>query len=83
VNQKVRLKSFNGTLTAPKQTKPEENYWSLIGRSGEIVAPENQNGRVLVKFDAPVKSFGLACHNEIESSLYILESDLEPIGAVE
>ena len=79
MNQKVRLKSFNGTLAAPKQTRPEENYWLLIGCSGEIVAQKNQSGRVLVKFDAPVKSFGLACHNEIENSLYILESDLKTI----
>jgi hypothetical protein len=77
VKRKVLLKSFNGSLTAPKGTKSEENYWSLIGHRGEVVAPKNARGRILVKFDIPVKLLDIACHNEIENSLYILESDLE------
>ncbi len=79
MKRKVYLKSFNGTLTAPKGTNPEENYWLLIGHHGEIVAPKNARGRVLVKFDVPVKSLGLECHNEIENSLYLLEFDLEAV----
>jgi len=77
MNNKVRLKSFNGKLSPPRGTSDEENYWKLIGQSGEIVEPKNERGRVLVKFDETVKSLGLACHNPVENSLYILESDLE------
>jgi hypothetical protein len=77
MNQKVRLKSFNGSLVSPKGTSADENYWTLIGKTGEIVEPKNERGRVLVIFDIPVLSLGLACHNWIENSLYILESDLE------
>ena len=77
MGQKVRLKSFNGKLIAPKRTSAEEDYWALIGQSGEIVAPKNEQGRFLVKFDVSVQSLGLACHNPIENALYILESDLE------
>lgn len=77
MNKKVRLKSFNGNIQAPKGTIPEENYWALIGHCGEIIEPRNERGRVLVKFDLSVCSLGLACHNPIENSLYILESDLE------
>ncbi|WP_201486599.1 hypothetical protein [Pseudomonas sp. OF001] len=77
--QKVRLKSFNGSLTPPKNTEPEENYWLLIGSYGELVERKNARGRALVKFDTSVKSLGLACHNEVENSLYILEADLEII----
>jgi len=37
LTQKVKLKSFNGSLYAPRDTKPEENYWLLIGSDGELV----------------------------------------------
>lgn len=77
MKKRVRLKSFNGRLSPPRGTSSEEDYWKLIGQSGEILEPKNERGRVLVGFDVTVKSFGLACHNPIESSLYILESDLE------
>jgi len=77
MNKKVRLKSFNGKLQAPRGTIQEENYWKLIGHCGNIIEPRNERGRVLVKFDHSVCSLGLACHNPIANSLYILESDLE------
>ena len=77
IGQRVRLKAFNGTATAPEGCKPQENYWSLIGWVGEIVVPSNETHRVLVKFEEPVSLAGLHCHNEVENSLFILESDLE------
>jgi len=77
VNRRVRLKSFNGTVNPPKDCSPEENYWLLIGQAGEVIAPINERSRVLVKFERSVSSFGLYCHNEVENSLFILESDLE------
>ena len=79
VSSKVRLKSFNGTRVGPADCRAGENYWLLIGQSGEVVEPKNEHGRLLVKFDLPVRSLGLHCHNPIENSLYILESDVEPV----
>ncbi|WP_201486042.1 hypothetical protein [Pseudomonas sp. OF001] len=79
MTQKVKLKSFNGSLSAPRDTQPEENYWLLIGSDGELVGEKNSRGRVLVKFETSVLSLGLACHNEVENALYILDSDLEHI----
>jgi hypothetical protein len=77
LHARVRLKSFNGTKTPPEGCKPQENYWLLIGEPAEVVAPVNERHRVLVKFDKPVASFGLHCHNAIHNSLFVLETDLE------
>jgi hypothetical protein len=79
LGQKVRLKSFNGTAVAPEACKPKENYWALIGQAGEVVAPKNERQRLLVKFVVSVAALGLYCHNEVENSLFILESDLVPL----
>jgi hypothetical protein len=79
MNRKVRLKSFNGTATAPAGSKPQENYWLLIGQCGEIVARAHDRKRALVKFENNVSSFGLHCHNEVPNCLLILEADLEPM----
>lgn len=80
MNLRVKLKSFNGTVSAPRDCKPDENYWLLIGQAGEIIAPANQQHRVLVRFEKLVSSFGLHCHNEIPNSLLILEADLEIVN---
>ena len=83
---KVKLKSFNGTMKPEKDCSPSENYWILIGCKGEIVQDPKQKDpyanfsnklRLLVKFENNVVSLGLECHNNIENSLWILESDLE------
>jgi acetylornithine/N-succinyldiaminopimelate aminotransferase len=79
MKKRVLLKSFNGKLSSPRGTSSEEDYWKLIGQTGEILEPKNERGRILVRFDVTVKSFGRACHNPIENSLYILESDLEMV----
>lgn len=73
---RVRLKSFNGTGSSPDGCRPEEDYWRLIGQMGEVVAPGYDAARVWVRFDLPVRDFGLHCHNPIENSLYILTTDL-------
>ena len=80
LNAKVVLRSFNGTATPPAGCLPGENYWMLIGESGTIVEPLNQNERFLVKFDNSVADHGLHCHNTIPNSLYILATDLEAIS---
>ncbi len=77
IGAKVRLKTFNNTSVPPKDCEASENYWALIGITGIIKKPINNQSRVLVQFDNSVESLGLHCHNEIENSLLILTSDLE------
>ena len=79
IGSKVKLKTFNGSLSPPDDCDPSENYWSLVGVTGSIVMPENTRGRVLVVFNVRVSDLGLHCHNEIPNSLLIIPSDLEVI----
>lgn len=74
---KVKLKSFLGTLDPKKSTGPDNNYWKLIGLKGEIIDNKTYNGRVLVLFDHGLDQFEVANHNPIINSLWILPSDLE------
>ena len=74
---KVKLKTFNKASHPPTDCDPSENYWLLIGMSGTIIEPVNNCSRVLVRFDNSIQSMGLHCHNEVENSLLIFESDLE------
>lgn len=73
----MRLNTFNGSLKPDDNCLPHENYWKLIGSFGHIIKESNARGRVLVQFEKDVLSFGLECHNEIDNSLWILESDLK------
>lgn len=77
LNAKVRLRSFNGATETPIDCREDENFWKLIGKTGQIVALKNDRDRFLVKFDFSVEGFGLHCHNQIENSLLIHASDLE------
>jgi len=81
MGSKVRLKSFNGTLSSTDDCDPSENYWLLIGKTGVIVETINQRNRLLIQFDIAVKKLGLHCHNRVENSLYILQDDLVLIDA--
>lgn len=74
--KRVVLKSFNGSLIAPDNVTPEENYWLLIG-SKAVVAESNNSERVLINLDRDLSSLGLANHNEHPNSLWILISDLK------
>jgi hypothetical protein len=74
--KRVVLKSFNGSLIAPYTVKPEENYWLLIG-SKAVVEIANNTDRVLLKFERDLSGLGLANHNEMPNSLWILISDLK------
>ncbi|RYY03500.1 MAG: hypothetical protein EOO53_06205 [Gammaproteobacteria bacterium] len=74
--KRVVLKSFNGSLNAPHDTKAEENYWLLIG-SKAVVELAKDVDRVLLKFDRDLSNLGLASHNEIPNALWILISDLK------
>ena len=77
--QRVVLKSFNGTKSAPKGTNSSEDYWSLIGSFGTIVRGQRRPGKVCIVFDEDIQERGLECHNNIPNSLFILVSDLEMI----
>ena len=78
---KVRLKSFNGTLSSTEDCDLSENYWLLIGETGVVVEAINKRNRLLIQFDIAVRNLGLHCHNEVENSLYILQDDLALIEA--
>jgi hypothetical protein len=79
LNCRVALRSFNGMPTTPVDCRADENFWMLIGQVGTVVEATNARARVLVKFDCAVPELGLACHNPIPNSLYILETDLKRI----
>ena len=82
---RIVLNSFNGVEIPPESINENENYWKLVGRTGIIIDGGrdkeffNKTGRVCVKFDESVQEMNLECHNEIENSLWILESDLSLI----
>lgn len=74
--KRVVLKSFNGSLFAPQNTKTKDNYWQLIG-SKAVVELANDTDRVLVKFERDLSSMGLANHKEKSNLLWVLISDLK------
>jgi hypothetical protein len=74
--KRVVLKSFNGSLSAPLDVKPEENVWQLIG-SKAVVVVANGTDRVLLKFERDLSTLGLNNPNEQSNALWILVSDLK------
>lgn len=74
--KRVVLKSFHGSLIAPQNVTPEEDYWQLIG-SKAVVEVANNTDRVLLKFDRDLSSLGLANYKGPSNSLWILISDLK------
>jgi len=74
--KRVVLKSFNGSLVAQQEIKPEENYWLLIGGKA-VVESNNNTDRVLIKFERDLSSLGLTNQNEQPNSLWILIGDLK------
>lgn len=85
----VVLKTFNG-LEAPRdEVRSHDNYWKLIGCSGIVVnenhpeflpCPSAEFKRVLIGFDDILDCHGLANHNEIKNTIWILVSDLQLLG---
>lgn len=76
--KKVMLKSFHGSMIAPQNVTPSENYWQLIGCKAVVSQLMlNDNNRVLVTFERDLQSLGLACHNELSNSLWVLLGDLK------
>lgn len=90
VGDSVKLITFNGKAYSGKKVFPDEDYWKLIGHTGivqkdpqepTIYASFSRRKRVLVKFYVDlVGDFGLIAHNNVENSLWILESDIEVIS---
>ena len=85
IGSKVKLISFNGTLKPDDDCMPSENYWRLINSMGRIIQDPNKEAmysnvsgkpRLLVQFEDNVMLSGLECHNNIENSLWILNTDL-------
>lgn len=79
IGNRVKLKTFNGTLISDDDCSPHEDHWKLIGQIGCIVQNSSEKNRLLVQFEEDVNSFELECHNVIKNSLWILESDLTEI----
>ena len=84
IGDAVVLKSFLGLEISPLNVKARENYWGMIGYSGNVVGeeeehkmPRHKNGeRLLVKFNHDLDEMGLESHNEIDNSLWIFVTDL-------
>jgi len=74
--KRVVLKSLKGSLIAPQDVKPEENYWQLIG-SKAVVEAANNSERVLIKFERDLARLGLVNHNQVPNTLWILIGDLK------
>ncbi len=77
MSSRVEIKSFNGVVRGASDVDPRENYWLLIGKTGRVVAQKNERQRLLIHFDVLISSMGLHCHNPIENTLFIFESDLK------
>jgi len=73
---RVKLKTFLGTLKPRTAVYTENNFWRLIGEKGEIIDDIIQNERVLVLFEKNLDEFEVANHNPIPNSLWIKPSDL-------
>jgi len=74
----VILKSFLGTENPLEKVKDSENYWSLIGARGKVIAcDERDEERVLVQFDMNLDEMKLENHNPVKNSLWIKKTDLE------
>ena len=74
----MKLISFSGKSTAPKNTNDRENYLKLIGETGIVIDEfEMNNGRILVLFDRNLDDFEVENHNPIKNSLWIKKTDLE------
>jgi hypothetical protein len=75
--KRVILKSFNGSLVAPQDVKPEKNYWLLIGSKAETVKRSEDNQCVLLRFEKSLMMMGLdACKGE-ENALWVSINDLK------
>ncbi|AWA30187.1 hypothetical protein HYN48_08880 [Flavobacterium magnum] len=77
-NTKVKLMSFLGRQSAEQEIHAENDYWKLIGETGVVLGEtRNAYGRLLILFDNDLDRFGVANHNAVRNSLWIVPEDLE------
>jgi acetylornithine/N-succinyldiaminopimelate aminotransferase len=77
-DNRIKLKSFLGTLSSKDKIKNDNDYWKLIGEKGKVINDvEVTEERVLVLFDKNLDDFKVANHNPIKNSLWIKKTDLE------
>ena len=73
---KVKLRTFLGTLKPRTAINTQDNYCRLIGEKGEVIDDTIRNKRVLVLFEKDLDEFEVANHNPIPNSLWIKPTDL-------
>lgn len=80
VGKRVVLLTFNGLESVPTNVDEHENFWKLVGRTGEVLSIDRrrhvERNRVLVGFDVDLDELDLPNHNQIPNSLWIRRSDL-------
>ena len=82
---RIRMLSFNGTLSPKEEIDERENYWKLVGELGTVVENpasgkelrKGDNDRMLVDFDLTLDDLGLENHNPKKNTLWIWHGDLE------
>jgi hypothetical protein len=87
--RKVKLITYKGSITAPGDCAPEENYWKLIGSEGSIILDPfkcckddrySDERKLLVVFDVTFEFFGLCAHQKNENSLWVPVTDLSEVS---
>lgn len=85
IRDKVILQTFFGTkIPDDTNVDPQENYWKLVGCTGEVVEIKekphpaflDKGLQILVKFDNSLVDLNLISHNHIANTLWIFETDL-------
>lgn len=79
---RVVLRTFNGRASSPRDCRPDEDYWRLIGTMGHVEQGGTVPARILVRFEADVSALGLTCHNAVPNALHIAPADLAPVVAI-
>lgn len=73
---RVKLKTFHGKLKATSVVDENEDFWKLIGKTGQVLEVMDGNTAVVL-FDDNLDDYGLENHNPIKNSLMIKKSDLQ------
>jgi hypothetical protein len=77
-NTLVKLKTFIGKISSEEDKNTADDYWKLIGLNGIII--EEDDDKVLVKFEKNLDDYNVANHNPIKNTLWIHKYDLEING---
>ena len=85
LGDQVKLISFHGEKASSEPVVSGENFWQLVGVTGEVVSDSikdhpafpDKGKRAFIRFDKNLDDLGLPNHNDIANSLWIFISDLE------